>query len=357
MTVLFFYTEISAYTEACLEALASRAKIYVVKYPVNKEAPFQFSTIDNCTYYDRFQYTFSDLLELSKSISPHLLIVSGWIDKDYIKVARRFKNKIPVVLTMDNYWMGTFKQRVLCLISPFYLKRFFSHVWVPGKPQIEYAKRLGFKDKQIKTGFYSADTDRYNRLYDSFKEIKAVNFPKRFLYAGRYVDFKNMRLMCEAFIDAVEEKKSDWELWCIGTGELWDERVEHPQIKHIGFVQPSDMKEYVKQTGVFVLPSIVENWGVVVHEFSAAGFPLICSTGVGAASEFLQEGQNGFLFNPRDKTSLMNIFIGIISMTSEELNKMGKISHELAQKITPENWANTVLSFNKKQQTCAELQA
>jgi glycosyltransferase involved in cell wall biosynthesis len=346
MNILFLYTEIAAYTEACFKELATRAKIYVVKYPINKEAPFQFSTMDNCTYYDRSQYTFSDLLELSKNISPQLLIVSGWIDKDYIKIAKHFRGKIPVVLTMDNYWLGTAKQQILRLISPFYLKRIFSYIWVPGKPQIEYAKKLGFREQQIKIGFYSANVNYYNRFHELFKEKKAENFPKCFLYVGRYVAFKNMQLMCEAFIEAVVEKQSDWELWCIGTGELWDNRIEHPQIKHIGFVQPDDMKEYVEQSGVFVLPSVVENWGVVVHEFAAAGFPLICSTGVGAASEFLQDGQNGFTFNPQKKAGLKDIFIRVMDMRTEELNCMGRISHELAQKVTPEIWADTILTFN-----------
>jgi glycosyltransferase involved in cell wall biosynthesis len=162
-----------------------------------------------------------------------------------------------------------------------------------------------------------------------------------------------MTLMCEAFIDAVEGKKTDWELWCIGTGDRWEARVIHPQIKHIGFVQPGDMAEYVRQTGVFVLPSLIENWGVAVQELAAAGFPLICSERVGAASEFLQKGENGFLFHPQKKEELIAIFRQVITMTSEELNRMGKISHNQAQKITPETWAKTLYTF-QLDKSCAE---
>jgi glycosyltransferase involved in cell wall biosynthesis len=346
MTILFLYSAISTYTEACLRAAAGKVEIHVVKYPVTSEAPFQFSKIENCTYYNRTQYNAEKLLNLCKTIQPDILIVCGWMDNDYLYVAKSFRKKIPVVLTMDNYWLGTTKQRFLCLISPFFLKRIFSHIWVPGKPQVEYAKKLKFEDHQIRTKFYSANVHLYNQFYDSFKEEKIANFPKRFLYVGRYVAFKNMQLMNEAFIEAVEEKQSNWELWCIGTGELWNNRIEHPQIRHIGFVQPDDMSGYVEQTGIFVLPSTVENWGVVVHEFAAAGFPLICSTGVGATSEFLQESQNGFTFDPYKKANLKDIFVRIMNMRPEELNCMGKISHELAQKITPEIWADTVLTFN-----------
>ena len=47
------------------------------------------------------------------------------------------------------------------------------------------------------------------------------------------------------------------------------------------FIQPENL-EKVKNAGCFVLPSLKDNWGVVVHEFAAAGLPLIISDGVGA---------------------------------------------------------------------------
>ncbi len=343
MIILLLYTEIAAYTESCFRALACNAEVHVVKYPLNAEAPFRFSEIENCTYYDRSSYDDVNLLELCKNIRPDILVISGWVDKDYMKVARHFKGKIPTVLSMDNFWLGTPKQYALRIISPLYLKRIFSHVWVPGQPQVEYAQKLGFACRQIMTGFYSADVALYSRFYESSKESKRACFPKRFIYVGRYIAFKNMQTMCNAFIEAIGEQSADWELWCVGTGELWDQRIEHPQIKHLGFVQPGDMAGYVAQTGVFVLPSIVENWGVVVHEFAAAGFPLICSKGVGAASEFLQENKNGFTFDPLKKDELKKIFKLVMSMPSEELNHMGDASHILAMKITPEIWAETAL--------------
>ncbi len=345
MIVLFLYTEIASYTEACFRALSAKAELHVVRYPLNKEAPFAFSSIPNCTFYDRWEYDTIKLEELCKRINPDLLLVSGWGDKVYLSVAKLFRKEIPVILTMDNYWQGTWKQHLLCIVSPSYLKRIFTHIWVPGRPQVAYAKKLGFNDTQIKTGFYSADVDLYNAYEKSFRDSKANNYPKRFLYVGRYVGFKNIQLMCEAFIEALKAKDADWELWCIGTGELWEQRIEHPQIRHIGFVQPRDMGPYIEQTGVFVLPSLIENWGVVVHEFAAAGFPLVCSSGVGAASEFLQINRNGFLFNPHKKEELIDVFNRIMSMPKDKLIQMGKISQELARSITPQTWVDTILTF------------
>lgn len=345
MTVLFLYTEMAAYTEVCFRALAREAAVHAVRYPLNAEAPFRFSEIENCTYYDRPRYKDADLLELCKNIRPDILIISGWTDRGYMEAAQYFKGKIPTVLSMDNYWLGTLKQYALRLVSALYLKRIFSHVWVPGRPQMEYAQKLGFAARQVVPGFYSGDVALYSRLYDSSKALKSVCFPRRFIYVGRYVAFKNMQMMCEAFIEATGGQPAEWELWCAGTGELWNRRMKHPQIRHLGFVQPGDMAGYVAQAGVFVLPSIVENWGVAVHEFAAAGFPLICSKGVGAASEFLRENKNGFIFDPGKHNELKRIFNRVMLLPPEELNRMGEASHELARKITPETWAATAVSF------------
>jgi len=346
LKALFLYTEIASYTEACFKTLAAKMELHVVKYPLNKEAPFVFSPVPNCTYYDRLQYQDPVALgELCKTINPDWVVVSGWVDKGYREVAKSFKKRVPVILTMDNFWQGSLKQYAWSFISPFYLRRIFTHIWVPGKPQVEYAKKLGFKDRQIKTGFYSADVDLYGHFYELSKDEKQNHFPHRFIYTGRYVPFKNIQLMCEAFVDAVNEKKSDWELWCTGTGEWWNQRIQHPQINHIGFVQPCDMGKYIAQTGVFILPSLAENWGVVVHEFAAAGFPLICSSRVGATSAFLQIDKNGFAFNPHNKDELKKIFVHVMAMNPAALTAMGNCSRKLAAGITPETWAETMMSF------------
>ena len=105
------------------------------------------------------------------------------------------------------------------------------------------------------------------------------NFPKRFLYVGRYYDFKGVKTLWDAFIQLQVENPNDWELWCLGNGDL--EPLEHPKIKHLGFMQPEDLDKIISETGIFILPSLFEPWGVVVQEYAAAGYPLILSNQIG----------------------------------------------------------------------------
>lgn len=347
MKILFLYTELAGYFVSCIHELSKQVKeIHIVCWPVNSEAPFKFVFPENVVLYERDQYSRGTLLQLARQINPDKIICSGWIDEDYLNVCRAFKGKVPTVMSMDNHWHATAKQQIMRLIAPFILHRCFSEAWVPGALQKKYAIKLLFREKKVQTGFYSADTEYFSDIYKKISPGKKVDFPKRILYVGRYIESKGIFTLWNAFINAVEQTKSNWELWCLGTGELFVQKVEHPNIKHFGFVQPSEMASYLAQTSVFVLPSSFEPWGVVVHEMATAGMALICSDQVGAASLFLKNGFNGFLFQAGNEKALQELFVKVMLMNSDELIKMGNISHELGKQLTPKIWAEKVVGFN-----------
>ena len=347
--ILFLYTEIAEYFLAGVEALSKKDnEIHIVKWKTNKEAPFKFRKMEGVMFYERDDYTNTQLLNLAKKIAPSIIIASGWTDKAYLKVAKHFKNKIQTVLTLDNHWNATLKQKIACILSPFVLKSKFSHVWVPGKPQKEYALKLGFKENDISTGFYSADTYLFSKYKKENELQKKENYPKKILYVGRYIKEKDIFLLWETFIELQKEFPNNWELLCVGTGDLYEKRIKHPKIKHLGFVQPNEMGKLIAETGVFVLPSKFEPWGVVVHEYAAAGFPLICSDRIGAASTFLENNKNGFLFQSGNKEDLKQVLKKVMSLPNNKLIEMSEISYKKSLKLSPEKWANTLLNILNK---------
>ena len=343
MRIVFLYTELASYLLACANKFISDygGEFYLIHWPINSEAPFVFDKDSKLSLIDRKKINRKELLQLVEKINPDLIYCSGWIDKDYLYVCKQFKRKIPVVLGLDNQWKATLKQKTASLFSKYFLLKYFNTAWVPGASQQTYAKHLGFSDDRIFSGFYSADVKHYraNISPDKFKNVK------RFLYVGRYYDFKGITDLWSAFIQLNNEFPNEWELWCLGTGSI--QPIIHPKIKHFGFVQPADMGKFISDTSIFILPSRFEPWGVVVHEFAAAGFPLICSSEVGAAEAFLENGKNGFLFEAGNISELKKCIKKIISLNENELLSMGNKSVELAQKITPEKWANTLMSIIK----------
>ena len=343
MTFLFLYTEIAEYFLACCKQLTAHGDVHIVRWPVNKEAPFQFELTEKLQLYTKSDYTFEQLQHLVETINPDVIICSGWIDKDYLKITKPYFNKIPTVMTCDTHWRGDLKQRIASILSRFTLLKTFSHAWVPGGIQKEYVLHLGFKETCISTGFYSCDLAHFESIYQSQKESKAANFPKRFLFVGRYYDFKGITELWEAFIQLQQEQPNDWELWCLGAGDIAP--VKRNKIKHFGFIQPKELSHYTSQTGVFILPSRYEPWGVVVHEYAASGFPLLLSNQVGAKDQFLEEGKNGYGFEANNIADIKNSLLKIINLSETELIAMAEESHQLSKTISPETWVNSVLEF------------
>lgn len=343
MRFLFLYTEIAEYFLACCNELSKQGEVHIIRWPVNKEAPFQFQFDKKLKLYSKTDYDFDGLKKLVSSINPDVIICSGWIDKDYLKLVKPFFKKIPTVMSCDTHWTGSLKQRLATIISRFTLMRIFSHAWVPGDIQKQYVLNLGFKPSRIQTGFYSCDFNHFAQIYEAQKTQKEILFPKRFLYVGRYYEFKGIQELWQAFSELQKENPNDWELWCLGVGDI--KPLEHPKIKHFGFVQPKDLKNYTSQTGVFILPSRFEPWGVVVHEFASSGFPLLLSNAVGAKNQFLEENKNGFSFQANDVNSIKKAMQLIMNKTHKELVEMSQLSHQKGQSITPEKWANNLVKL------------
>jgi glycosyltransferase involved in cell wall biosynthesis len=347
--IVFLYTELATYFLACVEKLFvhPQIEVHIVCWEVNKEAPFHFTFSENLKIYYRNTLPEAEQLQsLVDKISPSIIYVSGWKDKNYLKVCKQYNKKIPVIVGFDNQWTGSIKQRVASVLSPFTLLKHFSYCWVPGDVQIKLAENLGFSKTKILTGFYSCDYDYFHSQYLANEEAKRARFPHRFIYVGRYVQHKGISDLWKAFIELCEESPHDWELWCLGTGDVAP--VVHPKIKHFGFVQPSDMARFIADTGVFVLPSHFEPWGVVVHEFATAGFPIICSEDVGASSSFLVNGKNGFSFSTGNIGQLKETMKRIINSSDQELLLMADKSAETGKLTTPKKWANTLLSLLPK---------
>jgi glycosyltransferase involved in cell wall biosynthesis len=343
--IVFLYTELATYFLACIEKLLKHenVEVHIIHWEINKEAPFHFSFPEGVCVYNRNAYPGKAIEHLVKKIGPSLIYVSGWVDKDYLKISKQFRKKIPVIVGFDNQWKGNLKQYIATLISPFRILNHFTHCWIPGKPQEEYALRLGFKKQNILTGFYSCDYDLFHLQYLENKKQKQNKFPKRFLYVGRYVEHKGIKDLWQAFSELKEAQPGDWELWCLGTGDV--EPVIHPEIKHFGFVQPKDMPEFISQTGVFVLPSHFEPWGVVIHEFAAAGFPVICTDKAGAGTAFVQNNYNGYIYNSGDIEALKNALRTIIESDQDKLIQMCEKSVEKSKLITPDKWSEQLMSL------------
>jgi glycosyltransferase involved in cell wall biosynthesis len=347
MKVLVLYEELAWYFINCINVLCRdyNCEVLILCKKQNQSAPFQYKYLHpSITILDRSTLSESEQLQKAGAFQPYLIFLAGWVYKPYLHILKQLKPKYSV-LGFDNQWNGSLKQRLGAFYFRQTLKSHIGKAFVPGKRQHIFAEHLGFAPDDIISGAYCCDHALFHNYYNQSRDQKRQSFPKRFLFVGRYVREKGIDVLWQAFIELQEETPSQWELWCLGKGDL--EPVNHEKIKHFGFRQPEEMVEIIKNTGIFVLPSTFEPWGVVVHEYAAAGFPLICTDKVGAGDMFLKDNVNGKLIRSNDKNELKKTLKKFMSMTNEQLLSMSEKSADLASELTPEKWASNLMSACK----------
>jgi glycosyltransferase involved in cell wall biosynthesis len=157
------------------------------------------------------------------------------------------------------------------------------------------------------------------------------------------LDVKGIQELWSAF-ERLSDDFPEWELHCIGTGDLWDKRTIHPKIVHHGFKQPDELAAHLEDAACFVMPSKKEPWGVVLHEMAIAGLPLLVSDQVGAGATFLEVDKNGFSFQLIGLESALRRFI---SMSSSQKREMAEKSYVIGSNYTPTRWNEACIQFLK----------
>lgn len=347
MKILYLYAEVMGYTMASIQALSDQgAEIHVIHWDHKKLTPYKAPEWPNVHMYERSKMNVHDIVKLAEELDPDITVVSGWQDKDYLVVSKKLRKQGGIVVVgFDDQWHATSRQYLASLLGKFgYFSKFFSHAWVSGAFQYEYARRIGFEKQQIIYDLYSADLNLFEQAYKSSFEKKKNQYPHRFLFVGRFEAVKGLDTLLEAW-RLIGDKREDWELHLIGNGSMKSQLESTPGVIIKDFMQPEFLLDEVANAGCFVLPSNSEPWGVVVHEFVAAGMPVIVSDVVGAASTFLISGTNGYSFKVNDPKALANCMKRIIAAPSEALLSMADISNKLAYRITPQTSANNLLSL------------
>jgi glycosyltransferase involved in cell wall biosynthesis len=97
-----------------------------------------------------------------------------------------------------------------------------------------------------------------------------------------------------------------------------------------GRIPQSELPYFYASCDVFVIPSIIEAFGLVTIEAMACGKPVV-GTDVGGIPDIIEDGLNGFLVKPRDPDALAQKIILLLS-DSKLREKTGKAGREMVEK-------------------------
>jgi len=342
MHVLFCWRQISGYMAACWRALDQMddVQVSVLAYRsrgTHSTTDFADSTVEglDCRLLNPDERDDAALIKrLVQERQPDVLVLCGWKQPAYRALAfDPALRDTPMFLAMDTQYQGTWRQ----WLAPFVLRRFLrriSTIIVAGERTWQYARHLGFREEQIARGVYGCDQE----LFHQAAEERANDWPRRFLFVGRYVHAKGLQVLSEAYRTYCETVNNPWALTTCGSGPLADQLDAQPGVDNKGFVQPCDLPPIFTQSGAFVLPSLYEPWGVVIAEAAAAGLPVICSEACGAGVDLVQPYYSGIKVATNNSEKLADAFRWMHE-NEQHLPQMGRRAQQLAGAYTAEVWA------------------
>jgi glycosyltransferase involved in cell wall biosynthesis len=177
-------------------------------------------------------------------------------------------------------------------------------------------------------GCYAADIDSFNCVKPLSKR------GQNFFFIGRLRKSKGIDLLINAYQLYRDTVKQPWGLMVAGTGGMTSAVEGIAGIKYLGFIPPNRLPINMEMVRCLILPSRFEPWGVVIHEASAAGLPIIASYTCGATTAFVRDGVNGYIISPTVE-KLTHAMCHISELGDEELTAMGDASSRLASLWSP----------------------
>lgn len=267
---------------------------------------------------------------------PDVLFVSGW----FIPSFNRFADEVrahggQVIAGVDNRDPGGIKGLLWSVYFRLKIRKRFSGFIVPGRSAERLLLRGGAGRQHVKTGLYTADP----KVFTAGRPI--VEREKKIIYVGRYDERKNILPFIKVFC-GFYRSHPEWKLECYGQGPLFEDmKIECDGLRLFPFLHPAELAAKYQQARVFVLPSIEDHWGVVVHEAALSGCALLLSNKVGAAEDLL-ERENGVSFDPLDARGMRRALETVSGWTDEKWRAASNLSIEKAAEISPQNFSQNL---------------
>ncbi len=277
------------------------------------------------------------LLKTVAKRNPHIVVLCGWVYKAYLRLVHSGAlDQARIVLGMDSPWRGTLPQRLAKFRLGRLVKRLNLVVTVSGRSW-EYARRIGVPESRIRTGYYGFDYELFGEVARG-RSMIAGEWPRQFLFVGRYVPQKNLPTLLKAYSAYRRCISEPWGLTCCGEGVDGGLLKGAVGVVDTGFTEPSNLPAVFSRHGALVLASQFEPWGVVIAEAAASGMPVVCSTACGAAESLVRPYYNGLVVGPRDVAGLARAMRWMHEHVGE-LAVMGRRGQTLAESYSAEVWA------------------
>lgn len=235
--------------------------------------------------------------------------------------------------SMNWFWKKWSKQPHVGALARYVgpvLERFLLHMSVTAIHTVSDTSKRDLLEIGTKTKIIVVPNGIDADEYGISAEMSADNHQAVFI--GRLVFYKNLEVVFRAFAMVVPSVP-DAKLVVVGDGPMrseWEKMAHDIGLEHhvlfTGRVSQQGKLRLLEQSAFLVLPSLVEGFGIVSLEAFACRKPVLASS-IGALSEVVADGVDGYLIDPRSEEDWANKML-VLFEDPERAHQMGMMGRE-----------------------------
>jgi len=226
-------------------------------------------------------------------------------------------------------------------------------VFVCGRKGMESAIKAGCAPSKIHDFPYTVDLERI--LGDMPEEIPEQcladvhgSVPVLF-FSGRMIERKGLPSLLTALSGT--EMGRDWVLWIEGAGPELESYIALARqygivdrCRFLGFCQYDQHSWLIRSADIVIVPSLEDNWGIVVDEGLQLGKAVISSDATGSGYDRIIDKTNGYIF-PAGNTTALAYLLSFLINNEDERRRIGDAAKVSTKNIRPLDNLNTLLTI------------
>lgn len=291
------------------------------------------------------------LYQLIRSVKADVIITEGFFQFTPWALLYAIFHKIPILIAYERtahterncpMWRRLYRKSISLFVDGYV---------VNGSLTKQYLISQGVSSDVIFEGAMCADSLNLAESVKAMKYEEKEDFKVRlhletkeiiYLYVGRLIPLKGVVYLLNAWKEHILVYPND-HLLIVGDGPLMNNFISNygifDSISFMGNIDYSQINNYYAIADVFVIPTLEDNWSLVMPEAMSCGLPVACSIYNGCYPELVYEGKNGTLFDPLDKASLLH---ALSYFHSVDLRDLGRESVRIEAEYNPQNTASNI---------------
>jgi glycosyltransferase involved in cell wall biosynthesis len=273
------------------------------------------------------------------------VLIHGWARfTNLLTIATAFFMGIPVLMRGETTLLPAlpgWKQKLKRFLLGSLFRRVSGFLAI-GRYNTDFYRAYGVPEDRIFLAPYAVDNDFFITRAQEYKPLKAtlkdeLGIPQDLpiiLYSGKLTDVKRPMDLLRAFEQVTRNYPAA--LVYLGDGILREEMEEYVRqsglsnVIFAGFRNQTELPRFFSAADIFVLPSGLEPWGLVVNEALCFGLPVVVSHQVGACGDLVKDGINGFIF-PAGNVEMLAEKIRQLLADAEMRQRMGQASQQIIE--------------------------